>query len=277
MSISNYREPKSQHYYKLFRVKRKDGRVTTVSIDPILVTRAAQAMTGMAAVGRLAREAALLFEDHMHKNCSGYVAEQLRQVVMRAADERARMAPQMKQAPTRGIGSPEESAKMATVERRQNSPKRSKNSAASLAEALRGAHVPDVPAAGNLSVQAPEVEPVGCLAGPYLLPIADPDGILVFKILTPRMSDLGYLCGDLLYVREQALVAPGQTVIAVVNGALQVRVATMDADQQWNLAAPDSPRTIARCDGTERVVGPVIGLYRSIDRGSASARESRDC
>ena len=83
------KKPKATYYYKLFRVKRQDGRVTTVSVDPILVTRACQVMGDLSTVGKLVREAAFTFEDHMYKNCSGYVSEQLRQAVKRAADERS--------------------------------------------------------------------------------------------------------------------------------------------------------------------------------------------
>lgn len=81
---------KATYYYKLFRVKRSDGRVTTVSVDPILATRACQAMGSLASVGKLVRETALAFEDGMFKNCSGYVSEQLRQAVKKASAERIR-------------------------------------------------------------------------------------------------------------------------------------------------------------------------------------------
>jgi hypothetical protein len=72
---------KSTYYYKLFRVKRNDGRVTTVSMDPILVTKACQVMGGLRSVGKLVRESALTYEDGMAKNCSGFVSQQLHQVV----------------------------------------------------------------------------------------------------------------------------------------------------------------------------------------------------
>lgn len=69
--------PKTAYYYKLFRVKRSDGRVTTVSVDPALAMRACQAMGGLKPVGKLVREAALTYEEGMHKNCSGFVSKQL--------------------------------------------------------------------------------------------------------------------------------------------------------------------------------------------------------
>lgn len=78
---------KATYYYKLFRVKRQDGRVTTVSMDPILATRACQLM-GVRVVSKLVRELALTYQEGMYKNCSGYVAEQLRQALSREQAER---------------------------------------------------------------------------------------------------------------------------------------------------------------------------------------------
>lgn len=75
---------KSSYYYKLFRVKRQDGRVTTVSMDPILVTRACQVMGGLRSVGKLVRESALTYAPDMHKSCSGFVSSQLRAQVHQA-------------------------------------------------------------------------------------------------------------------------------------------------------------------------------------------------
>ncbi len=85
-------KPKATYYYKLFRVKRADGRVTTVSVDPILVTKACQVMGGLRSVGKLVREAAFSYEEGMYKNCSGFVSHQLRQAVAQAAAERSAAA-----------------------------------------------------------------------------------------------------------------------------------------------------------------------------------------
>lgn len=71
-------KPKTSYFYKLFRVKRSDGRVTTVSICPVLATTATRRLPGgLREVGRFVREAALAFEDGMAKNCSGFVASRL--------------------------------------------------------------------------------------------------------------------------------------------------------------------------------------------------------
>ena len=83
---------KATYYYKLFRVKRNDGRVTTVSVDPILVTRACQVMGGLRSVGKLVREAAMSYEDGMFENCSGFVSKQLRDAIAVAAIKRAQAA-----------------------------------------------------------------------------------------------------------------------------------------------------------------------------------------
>jgi hypothetical protein len=71
---------KTTYYYKLFRVKRNDGRVTTVSVDPGLVARACQVMGDPTMVSKLVRAAALAYNTGMPeaRNCSSYVSSQLR-------------------------------------------------------------------------------------------------------------------------------------------------------------------------------------------------------
>jgi hypothetical protein len=83
---------KATYYYKLFRVKRSDGRVTTVSVDPVLVTRACQLMGGLRPVGQLVRATAFSYEDGMSKNCSGFVAQKLRDSVNEAIQARRNSA-----------------------------------------------------------------------------------------------------------------------------------------------------------------------------------------
>lgn len=66
------------YFYKLFRVKRQDGRVTTVSVDPVLVTLACKVMPGgLKSVGELVRQAALDYTTDEFKSCSGFVANRL--------------------------------------------------------------------------------------------------------------------------------------------------------------------------------------------------------
>jgi hypothetical protein len=73
---------KTSYYYKLFRVKRSDGRVTTVSVDPVLVTKACQVMGGLKPVAKRVREAAFEYQQGTEsKSCSGYVQGQLRTLV----------------------------------------------------------------------------------------------------------------------------------------------------------------------------------------------------
>lgn len=83
------KKQKASYYYKLFRVKRSDGRVTTVSLDPALAVRACQYMGGLKAVGKIIREAAMDYEDDKYKSCSGFVAQQLREAVEKASKARA--------------------------------------------------------------------------------------------------------------------------------------------------------------------------------------------
>lgn len=85
---------KTTYYYKLFRVKRSDGRVTTVSVDPVLVTKACQAMGGLKPVAKRVREAALEYvEGGENKSCSGYVQSQLRSVVSNRVPRVSALAP----------------------------------------------------------------------------------------------------------------------------------------------------------------------------------------
>jgi hypothetical protein len=80
--------PKTTYYYKLFRVRRSDGRVTTVSMNPVLVTQACRAMGGLRPVGQAVRTAALAYADGQSKNCSHFVSEQLRTAITRLSAER---------------------------------------------------------------------------------------------------------------------------------------------------------------------------------------------
>ena len=79
---SKSRSTSREYFYKLFRVKRSDGRVTTVSIDPILVTYASKTFGNTKEVGKIVRKAALEYEPATHiTNCSQYVASQLRKAM----------------------------------------------------------------------------------------------------------------------------------------------------------------------------------------------------
>jgi len=83
------KKDKVTYCYKLFRVKRSDGRVTTISMDPVLAIRAASAMGGFGTVGKLVRQAALRYEDGTHGSCSGYVSQQVREALAVAKREKA--------------------------------------------------------------------------------------------------------------------------------------------------------------------------------------------
>lgn len=65
------------YYYQLFRVRRDDGRVTTVSMDPVLVTHAVKVLGGIKPVGKFVREVALTYRDGEYKSCSGFVSHRL--------------------------------------------------------------------------------------------------------------------------------------------------------------------------------------------------------
>lgn len=82
------KKEKVTYCYKLFRVKRADGRVTTVSMDPGLAIRAANAIGGFPSVGRLVRKVALQYEDGTFSSCSGFVSHKVRQELEKAQRER---------------------------------------------------------------------------------------------------------------------------------------------------------------------------------------------
>lgn len=81
---------KSTYYYKLFRVKRMDGRVTTISMNPILAAKASQVMGGLKPVGKIVRDTALTYKEGlgMGRNCSGFVSATLLNEVKKAQESR---------------------------------------------------------------------------------------------------------------------------------------------------------------------------------------------
>lgn len=76
-------KPKTSHFYKQFRIRRADGRSTTVSVEPELFMEAVRALRGVQNVEDAVRAAALKFgtEENHGTNCSGFVSKQLRQHV----------------------------------------------------------------------------------------------------------------------------------------------------------------------------------------------------
>lgn len=73
---------KTAYYYKLFRVKRSDGRITTVSLDPALVTKACRMMGGLKAVAAEVRASAYAYaEGGVTKSCSGHVQSHLQVLI----------------------------------------------------------------------------------------------------------------------------------------------------------------------------------------------------
>jgi hypothetical protein len=66
------------YYYKLFRVKRADGRVTTVSVDPVLAEQAAQRLGGFKEVAALVRKLAFAYrKTDSVQSCSRFVSREL--------------------------------------------------------------------------------------------------------------------------------------------------------------------------------------------------------
>ncbi|MBC8738477.1 hypothetical protein F6X40_17010 [Paraburkholderia sp. UCT31] len=69
---------KTEYCYKLYRVKRDDGKSTTVSMDPVLVMRATATLGDDKAVGKVVREASLRYTKSTAKtNRSAFCSAQL--------------------------------------------------------------------------------------------------------------------------------------------------------------------------------------------------------
>jgi hypothetical protein len=78
LPIQNARPGSASYYYKLFRVKRADGRVTTVSLDPVVVAKATQRLGGAKEVGALVRKLALSYlKADGARSCSRFVSQGL--------------------------------------------------------------------------------------------------------------------------------------------------------------------------------------------------------
>lgn len=73
----------STYSYKLFRVKMADGRVTTVSVDPVLATKASQVLGGPKAVSALVRQLAFEYRKGPDcRSCSRFVGRGLQKAIL---------------------------------------------------------------------------------------------------------------------------------------------------------------------------------------------------
>ena len=77
-SLMNDRAKPPTYFYKLFRVKLGDGRVTTVSLDPQLLARAEKPMGGARPLNAWVRQTALSYTSDPSVGPSAFVAELLR-------------------------------------------------------------------------------------------------------------------------------------------------------------------------------------------------------
>ena len=75
-------DKKTNYTYKLFRVKHSDGKSTTVSVDPVLVTTAIKVLGDSKEVGKVVREASLKYtKDAAQCSRSRYVSRQLMETI----------------------------------------------------------------------------------------------------------------------------------------------------------------------------------------------------
>lgn len=78
--MTNYggTKPRQTFYYKVFRVRRADGRVTTVSVDPELVEAVSKKLGSTKAASDLVRKAAFDYtESEELGSCSKFVQRRL--------------------------------------------------------------------------------------------------------------------------------------------------------------------------------------------------------
>lgn len=73
----NTKAKPSTYLYRLFRVKLADGRITTVSLDPKLLTRAETPMGGAKPLNAWVRKAALSYTPNQDSRLSVFVAQRL--------------------------------------------------------------------------------------------------------------------------------------------------------------------------------------------------------
>lgn len=71
------------YYYKLFRVKKSDGKISTVSMDPVLVTKACQVMGGLNNVTDFVKSTTTKYNTEVGLNCSAFIAKELKDELKR--------------------------------------------------------------------------------------------------------------------------------------------------------------------------------------------------
>lgn len=73
-----------EYVYKLYRVKRRDGGNTTVSVDPVIAIQAVRALRSDAKVTEFVRQKALEYERGKDgcNSCSRYVSRALMNLIL---------------------------------------------------------------------------------------------------------------------------------------------------------------------------------------------------
>jgi hypothetical protein len=90
----------STYFYKLFRVKLADGRVTTVSLDPKLLARAETSMGGVRPMSAWVRQTALSYTPEQGSRLSAFVAQRLEAELDKISPvARDKQAPRASEAP----------------------------------------------------------------------------------------------------------------------------------------------------------------------------------
>lgn len=95
-----------------------------------------------------------------------------------------------------------------------------------------------------------------------------PSRTLLLQVRGDSMSGVNIFDGDVVVVERRAQAAPGDIVVALVDGEFTVKRLLKDA-KGWLLHPENSLFADIRPQGTLELVGVVVGLARRLRKGSA--------
>ncbi|MDE2626641.1 MAG: transcriptional repressor LexA [Burkholderiales bacterium] len=93
-----------------------------------------------------------------------------------------------------------------------------------------------------------------------------PNRTSLHKVRGDSMRDVGILDGDLVAVEHNAPSAPGDIVVAVVDGELTVKTLRRDADEKFYLEAANPAYEPIRPKTSLEILGVVVSVCRRVRR-----------
>ncbi len=93
-----------------------------------------------------------------------------------------------------------------------------------------------------------------------------PNRTSLHKVRGDSMRDAGILEGDLVAVEHNAPSAPGDIVVAVVDGELTVKTLRRDADEKFYLEAANPAYEPIRPKTSLEILGVVVSVCRRVRR-----------